>query len=49
MLLFLKVNLRFWEDPKILDEITTEQKQISTANDVIDVDAADEDEFYDDD
>jgi hypothetical protein len=48
MLLFLKVNLRLWEDPKILDEIMSEQKQLSATNGVIDVDAADEDGFDDD-
>ena len=48
MLLFLKTNCRFWENPKLLDEIMLEEKLADNENGVVEIEAADADGFDDD-
>ena len=48
MLLFLKTNSRFWENPKLLDEIMLEAKLAANENGVVEIEAADADGFDDD-
>ncbi len=43
MLIFLKSNSRFWENPKLLDEIMLEEKLAAIENGVVEIDATDAD------
>ena len=48
MLLFLKINSRFWENPTLLDDIMLEARLAANENGFVEIEATDAGGFDDD-